>query len=128
MGYTKHEIVFDKGVRYTDTTLSSMNAQPHYNKLTEEEEAVIVGKATEAPFAGEYDDFWVEGTYVCRRCDTPLYQSNAKFHSGCGWPSFDAQIPDAVKQVVDTDGRRTEILCAHCGGHLGHVFMGEKYT
>ncbi|MBI3443349.1 methionine-R-sulfoxide reductase [Candidatus Woesebacteria bacterium] len=98
------------------------------NKLTSEEERVIVRKGTEAPFTGKYDDFWLEGTYVCRRCETPLYVSNAKFHSGCGWPSFDQEIKGAVKRVHDPDGIRVEIRCAACGAHLGHVFEGENYT
>lgn len=98
------------------------------NQLTSEEKAVIVNKETEVPFTGEYDDFWQDGKYVCRRCETPLYVSNAKFHSGCGWPSFDQEIPGAVKRVLDEDGLRTEILCATCGAHLGHIFEGEGYT
>ncbi|OGM25649.1 peptide-methionine (R)-S-oxide reductase [Candidatus Woesebacteria bacterium RIFCSPHIGHO2_02_FULL_38_9] len=98
------------------------------NILTPEEERVIVQKGTEIPFTGKYDDFWAEGTYICRRCETPLYISNAKFHSGCGWPSFDQEIKSAVKKVPDPDGTRTEIICAKCGSHLGHVFDGESYT
>lgn len=98
------------------------------NKLTPEEGGVMVEKQTEAPGTGEYDDFWAEGTYVCRRCDTLLYVSNSKFHSGCGWPSFDQEIAGAVKRVPDPDGVRTEIVCATCGGHLGHVFTGENFT
>ncbi len=98
------------------------------NKLTPEEERVIVHKGTEAPFTGEYENNFVEGTYLCRRCNTPLYTSTAKFHSDCGWPSFDQEIPGAVKRVPDADGRRVEVLCNSCGGHLGHVFLGERYT
>ncbi len=98
------------------------------NKLTQDEEKVIIHKGTEAPFTGEYDTTFREGTYVCRQCNTPLYVSNSKFHSGCGWPSFDQEIDGAVKRIPDPDGSRTEITCAACGGHLGHVFEGEGYT
>lgn len=98
------------------------------NKLTPEEERIIVRKGTEAPFTGEYDKFFKEGIYVCRRCGTPLYDSRNKFDSGCGWPSFDLEIPGAVKRTPDFDGMRTEITCANCGAHLGHVFTGEKMT
>jgi len=98
------------------------------NQLTPEEERVIEHKGTEAPFTGEYEDFFVEGTYLCRRCNTPLYTSYSNFHSGCGWRSFDQEISGAVKKTMDADGSRTEITCATCGGHLGHVFTGEKYT
>lgn len=99
-----------------------------FNPLTAEEEQVILHKATEAPFSGEYDDFFLEGIYLCRRCNAPLYTSDAKFHSGCGWPSFDQEIPVAVKRLLDEDGQRTEIQCAACGAHLGHVFVGEHIT
>jgi peptide-methionine (R)-S-oxide reductase len=98
------------------------------NKLTPQEEQVILHKATERPFTGEYDDFYVPGTFICRRCNNPLYSSKAKFDAHCGWPAFDDNFPGAVKRETDEDGYRTEILCANCGGHLGHVFEGEHFT
>lgn len=99
-----------------------------YNKLTSEEERVIVHKGTEAPFSGEYDNFYEQGTFVCRRCNEPLFSSKSKFDSGCGWPSFDDSFPNAIKRLPDPDGRRTEIQCAKCGAHLGHEFIGEHLT
>ena len=93
------------------------------NKLTPEEERVILYKGTEAPFTGAYDTTFREGTYICRQCEAPLYTSDSKFHSGCGWPSFDQEIPGAVKRTLDADGSRVEITCNSCGGHLGHVFL-----
>ena len=85
-------------------------------------------KDTEAPFTGKYYAFWEKGTYVCKRCGAALYRSKSKFEAGCGWPSFDDEIPDAVKKKSDADGVRTEITCANCGAHLGHVFTGEGFT
>ncbi|WP_374951623.1 methionine-R-sulfoxide reductase [Mucilaginibacter sp.] len=99
-----------------------------YNQLTPEEEYIILHKGTERPFTGALLDNKAEGVYVCKRCDTPLYTSESKFESHCGWPSFDDEIADAVKRVPDADGRRVEIVCNNCGAHLGHVFQGEYLT
>ena len=98
------------------------------NTLTPEEAYVIQQKGTERPFTGEYVNNKESGTYICRQCETPLYKSEDKFDSRCGWPSFDDEIEGAVKRVPDADGRRTEIVCANCDGHLGHVFIGERFT
>ena len=100
----------------------------HYNDLNSEEIRVIENKGTEMPFSGKYDGFYEAGTYNCRKCNTPLFSSTAKFDSGSGWPSFDDTIAGAVKEISDADGRRVEIVCATCGGHLGHVFHGEQIT
>ncbi|MFK2822482.1 methionine-R-sulfoxide reductase [Arcobacter sp. YIC-80] len=99
-----------------------------FNKLTDEEIRVIENKGTELPFSGKYNDFYKKGVFTCKKCNTPLYKSEDKFSSGCGWPSFDDEIKGAVKRVADADGRRVEIVCAACGGHLGHVFEGEGFT
>jgi len=99
-----------------------------YNPLTPAEQHILLEKGTEPPKSGEYDQFFEPGTYICRQCNAPLFSSQAKFEAHCGWPSFDEEFPRAVRWVVDADGVRTEIQCANCGGHLGHVFQGEEFT
>ncbi len=98
------------------------------NELTAEEAYVILQKGTERAFTGEYNDHDAPGLYLCKQCDTPLYTSETKFNSHCGWPSFDDEIEGAVERVPDADGRRVEIVCNNCKGHLGHVFEGERLT
>jgi methionine-R-sulfoxide reductase len=106
----------------------------NYNNLTEEESRIILTKGTERAFSGEYNDMKnaegekLKGLFVCRQCEAPLYSMDAKFDSGCGWPSFDDNFEKAVLQLPDSDGRRVEIVCSHCKGHLGHVFQGERFT
>ena len=103
-------------------------SESNYNPLSAEERYVIESKGTERPFTGEYDDFYEEGIYICRRCDAELYRSVDKFDARCGWPAFDREVRGAVNWLPDPDGMRTEIECANCGGHLGHVFTGERHT
>lgn len=103
-------------------------AEVQRNELTPEERYVIESKGTEPPFTGAYDDFYEAGTYTCRRCEAALYRSDDKFDAHCGWPAFDLEIDGAVKRLPDPDGSRTEIECAACGAHLGHVFLGERLT
>ncbi|MBP5995363.1 MAG: methionine-R-sulfoxide reductase [Crocinitomicaceae bacterium] len=105
-----------------------MKERNEWNELTPDEKRVILNKGTEYPNTGEYNSFYEKGTFVCRQCEAPLYRSETKFNSGCGWPSFDDQIAKNVEHVLDADGRRTEIVCANCKGHLGHVFFGERFT
>ena len=100
----------------------------NYNSLNAEERYVIEHKGTERPFTGEYDDFYEEGCYICRKCNAELYRSVDKFDAHCGWPAFDKEVEGAVTRLPDPDGRRIEVECANCGGHLGHVFMGEGFT
>jgi peptide methionine sulfoxide reductase msrA/msrB len=99
-----------------------------WNKLTPEQHRVIVNAGTEAPGTGALLDHSGDGTYTCARCDSPLFISDSKFDSGCGWPSFDSSIPGAVRELPDSDGSRVEIRCMQCNGHLGHVFVGERIT
>ncbi len=99
-----------------------------YNDLTPEESHVILEKGTERPYSGEYEHHWESGTYLCKRCNARLYRADDKFDARCGWPSFDEEIEGAVRHETDRDGRRTEILCMNCSGHLGHVFKGEGFT
>ncbi len=113
---------------FTIGLLLTVVAAAEFKKLTPQEEAVIVHKGTERPFSGKYNHFDQKGTFTCKRCGAPLYRSEDKFDSRCGWPSFDDEIQGAVTRVGDTDGFRTEILCTACGAHLGHVFEGEQLT
>ena len=108
--------------------LMAQNTDMKLNELSKPEINIIINKGTEAPFTGTYNDFFEEGVYACKQCDAPLYNSSSKFDGHCGWPSFDDEIDGAVTRVPDVDGRRTEIVCSNCGGHLGHVFLGEGYT
>lgn len=99
-----------------------------YNNLTDQEKDVILNKATEPPYSGRYNDFYKQGIYICKQCNQPLFSWEAKFKSGCGWPSFDDTFDGAVDRIPDKDGIRIEIVCSNCKAHLGHVFEGEGYT
>ncbi len=118
------------GLATTSTNHPPLKTPPssNMNKLTASEAYVILNKGTERPFVGEYTDLKETGTFICRQCQAPLYNSDSKFDSHCGWPSFDDEIPGAVDRHKDEDGYRTEIVCHNCGGHLGHVFLGEQLT
>ena len=118
----------NENVKINNNGEAMENNQDKFNKLTDFEEYVIDQKGTERPWIGKYTDHKEKGTYICKKCNTPLYESSDKFDSHCGWPSFDDEIEGAVTQHKDADGQRTEIVCSNCGGHLGHVFIGERYT
>ncbi len=112
----------------THQTMAQDSSKVVLNELTEDEKRVILNKGTEHPYTGEYTNHKSKGTYICKQCDAPLYESKTKFDSNCGWPSFDDEIEGAVTRIPDKDGRRTEIICTKCKGHLGHVFLGEGFT
>ena len=132
---TEFKVTIDSIISFLDVRLiillglvKSPFMKDQYNKLSLEEQRIILRKGTEMPFSGKYDDFFEVGHYVCKQCDTPLFRSEDKFNAHCGWPAFDDEIVGAVRREVDADGIRVEILCANCGGHLGHVFEGERLT
>jgi peptide-methionine (R)-S-oxide reductase len=124
----KTEKQSDKAMNTDADNIKIIESEDEFNRLTAEERRVILNKGTERAYIGEYTDNEKKGTYICRRCNAALYRSDTKFHSGCGWPSFDDEIKGAVTRVPDIDGQRTEIVCTNCDGHLGHVFIGERFT
>jgi methionine-R-sulfoxide reductase len=121
-------IALSIGVNAQDKNKSKTNKTMIFNELNSFEKSVIEGKGTERPYTGIYYKHNETGTYLCKKCNAPLYRSDDKFDAHCGWPSFDDEIKGAVKRTTDADGRRTEITCAKCGAHLGHVFTGEGMT
>jgi methionine-R-sulfoxide reductase len=121
-------LLFSLIIQAQDKSIQKKDIPMKFNELNEFEKSVIDGKATERPFTGKYYQFNEKGIYICKKCDAPLYRSADKFDAHCGWPSFDDEIKGAVKRTTDADGRRTEITCAKCGAHLGHVFIGEGFT
>ncbi|MCH2213469.1 MAG: methionine-R-sulfoxide reductase [Fuerstiella sp.] len=125
---TEDEITTNESVSEKEEPVTTDTTPTQYNELNEFEQYVILNKGTERAFTGEYTDLEDKGTYLCRRCNAALYKSDHKFHSNCGWPAFDDEIEGAVTRLADADGMRTEILCTNCGGHLGHVFAGERLT
>lgn len=120
--------IFQAGAQDKKVEKEKIQKEMNYTKLTEIEKYVIIDKGTERPFTGEYNKNKAKGTYTCKQCSAALYKSSDKFESNCGWPSFDDEIEGAVQKTTDADGRRTEITCTNCGGHLGHVFFGEGFT
>ena len=121
-------IIFSVIIILSVSNIYSQEDTMQFNKLTPKEEQVIIYKGTETPYSGEYLDNKEKGVYTCKRCNAVLYKSDDKFDSHCGWPSFDDEVDGAVKQITDADGQRTEIICANCRAHLGHVFIGEGFT
>lgn len=117
-----------RSVKEEGQQIQLIDSEKDYNELNLGERRVLLLKGTERAFTGEYTDEKAKGTYICRRCNAALYKSDSKFHSGCGWPSFDSEIQGSVRRLPDIDGIRIEILCENCGGHLGHVFYGEQFT
>lgn len=126
-GQTEETIKNDSTVS-TFSNLEIMTDSNDWNDLSPEEARVIVNKGTEMSWVGEYVDNHEDGTYICRRCNAPLFNSDAKFDSRSGWPAFDDCVPGSVTEIQDADGYRTEIVCSNCKGHLGHVFKGENFT
>jgi peptide-methionine (R)-S-oxide reductase len=128
-GYSNAKVASNDEIKQNLTTYNNTEMDTtKYNTLTAEEKYVILQKGTERPFTGDLLENKAKGTYICKQCNAPLYKSEDKFESDCGWPSFDDEIAGAVKHLPDADGMRTEIVCAKCNGHLGHVFIGERFT